>query len=101
LGALGLRRQLYNTALEHRIIAYLRRRVSVSGYQQEAELKDIRAAITGKLIHLRLERRGSLAFFCEHHDSGGRGENVKQPPTARYSDFVLMRYDEAQSVTVL
>jgi len=41
---LGLCRALYNTALEQRIIAYQRRRVSVSRYQQEAELKDIRAA---------------------------------------------------------
>ena len=42
---LGLCRSLYNTALEQRIIAYQRRRVSVSRSQQEAELKDIRAAI--------------------------------------------------------
>jgi putative transposase len=37
-------RELYNTALEQRITAYQRRRVSVSRYQQEAELKEIRAA---------------------------------------------------------
>ena len=42
---LGLCRFLYNTALEQPIIAYQRRRVSVSRSQQEAELKDIRAAI--------------------------------------------------------
>jgi putative transposase len=41
---LGLCRQLYNTALEQRIVAYQRRRVSVSRYQQEAELKEIRVA---------------------------------------------------------
>jgi putative transposase len=41
---LGLCRQLYNTALEQRIVAYQRGRVSVSRYQQEGELKDIRAA---------------------------------------------------------
>src|SRR5262245_57291804 len=35
---------LYNTALEQRITAYQRRRVSVSRYQQEAELKAIREA---------------------------------------------------------
>jgi putative transposase len=34
---------LYNTALEQRITAWERRRVSVSRYQQEAELKDLRA----------------------------------------------------------
>ena len=37
-------RTLYNTALEQRITAYQRRRVSVSRFQQEAELKEIRAA---------------------------------------------------------
>jgi putative transposase len=42
---LGLCRWLYNTALEQRIIAHQRARVSVSRYQQEAELKDIRAAM--------------------------------------------------------
>src|SRR5262245_5132243 len=41
---LGLCRWLYNTALEQRIIAYQRSRVSISRYQQEAELKDVRAA---------------------------------------------------------
>jgi putative transposase len=41
---LGLCRWLYNTALEQRIIAYRRGGVSVSRYQQEAELKDLRAA---------------------------------------------------------
>jgi putative transposase len=41
---LGLFRALYNTALEHRITAYQRRHVSISRYDQEAELKGIRAA---------------------------------------------------------
>src|SRR5215813_461278 len=41
---LGWCRWLYNTALEQRITAWQRARVSVSRYQQEAELKDIRAA---------------------------------------------------------
>ncbi len=36
-------RDLYNTALEQRITAWQRRRVSVSRYEQEAELKAIRA----------------------------------------------------------
>src|SRR5215471_1206762 len=38
-------RQLYNVALEQRITAWQRSRVSVSRYQQEAELKDIRAEL--------------------------------------------------------
>ena len=41
---LGLCRWLYNTALEQRIVAYQRQRVTVSRYEQEAELKDVRAA---------------------------------------------------------
>src|SRR6516164_5302412 len=41
---LGLCHWLYNTALEQRISAWQRARVSVSRFQQEAELKDIRAA---------------------------------------------------------
>jgi putative transposase len=36
-------RDLYNTALEHRITAYRRAGVSISRYEQEAELKAIRA----------------------------------------------------------
>jgi putative transposase len=36
-------RNLYNTALEQRITAWQRRRVSISRYEQEAELKAIRA----------------------------------------------------------
>jgi putative transposase len=42
---LGLCRWLYNTALEQRISAYRRAGVSLSRYQQEAELKDIRASM--------------------------------------------------------
>jgi putative transposase len=38
-------RQLYNVALEQRITAWQRCHVSVSRYQQEAELKDIRAEL--------------------------------------------------------
>jgi putative transposase len=40
---LGLCRWFYNTALEQRIIAWQRASVSASRFQQEAELKDIRA----------------------------------------------------------
>jgi len=41
---LGLCHHLYNAALEQRIIAYRRMGVSLSCYQQQAELKDIREA---------------------------------------------------------
>jgi putative transposase len=42
---LGLCRWLYNTALEQRITLWKQRGVSLSRYQQEAELKDIRAGL--------------------------------------------------------
>jgi putative transposase len=42
---LGLCRSLYNTALEQRIIAYRRAGVSLSRFQQEGELKDLRAEL--------------------------------------------------------
>ena len=38
--------RLYNTALEQRKTAYERRRISLSRYDQEAELKEIRAALS-------------------------------------------------------
>ena len=40
---LGLCRRLYNVALEQRITAWQRCQVSISRYEQEAELKGIRA----------------------------------------------------------
>ena len=42
---LGLCRALDNVALEQRITAYQRRHASLSRYEQEAELKDIRVAL--------------------------------------------------------
>src|SRR5258705_9212619 len=39
------RRTLYNTALEQRITAWRQRGVSLARYQQEAELKDLRAQL--------------------------------------------------------
>jgi putative transposase len=38
-------RRLYNTALEQRIILWKQRGVSHTRYEQEAELKDLRAAM--------------------------------------------------------
>ena len=48
-------RTLYNTALEERITAYRQRGVTITRYQQEAELKDIRASMpeyTGMHSHV-------------------------------------------------
>jgi hypothetical protein len=64
---LGLCRTLYNTALEQRIVAYQRRHLSVSRFQQEAELKDIRAefpeytAIHSHVLQDVLDRRDRLS----------------------------------------
>ena len=44
-GVLGRCRTLYNTALEQRITAWQRCHVSLTRYQQEAELKAIRAEL--------------------------------------------------------
>jgi transposase len=68
---LMLCRHLYNTALDHRIIAWQRARVSVSRFQQEAELKDIRgefpeyAAIHSHVLQDVLARldKAYQAFF--------------------------------------
>jgi putative transposase len=64
-------RELYNTALEQRITAWQRRRVSVSRFEQEAELKAMRvefseyAAIHAHLLQDVLARldKTSQAFF--------------------------------------
>jgi hypothetical protein len=75
-------RDLYNTALEQRLTAWQRCRVSVSRYEQEAELKAIRAAFPDyAAIHshvlqdvlARLEKTYQ-AFFRR----GERGEGGKK-----------------------
>ena len=68
---LGLCRALYNMALEQRITAWQQERVSVSRFQQEAELKDVRAdfpnyaAIHSHVLQDVLARRDKTyqAFF--------------------------------------
>jgi hypothetical protein len=57
-------RTLYNTALEERITAYRRCGVTRSRYQQEAELKDIRAA---------LPEYAAIHSHIQPHPAGGRG----------------------------
>src|SRR5262245_11442686 len=50
-------RDLYNTALEQRITAWQRRRVSVSCYDQKAELKAIRAEFAAyAAIHSHIQQ---------------------------------------------
>ncbi|HEV2460552.1 MAG TPA: transposase [Ktedonobacterales bacterium] len=92
-------RTLYNTALEQRISLYRQRGASVSRYQQEAELKELRAAFPDyAAIHshvlqdvlARLDRTYQ-AFFRRLQ----RGEKAGFPrfkPATRYHSFTFKEY---------
>ncbi len=92
-------RDLYNAALEQRITAYQRRRVSLSRYEQETELKEIRAefpeysALHSHVLQdvlARLEKTYQ-AFFrrLQHGEKAGfprfKGRN-------RYHSFTFKEY---------
>ncbi len=92
-------RDLYNTALEQRIIAWQRARVSVSRYEQEAELKAIRAefpayaAIHSHVLQDVLARLDKTyqAFFRRIQ----RGEKAGFPRfkgRTRYHSFTYKEY---------
>src|SRR6516225_8780366 len=92
-------RDLYNAALEQRIIAYQRRRVSLSRYEQEAELKAIRAefpeyaAIHSHILQDTLARLDKTyqAFFRRIQ----RGEKAGLPRFKgrnRYHSFTFKEY---------
>jgi putative transposase len=98
-GVLGRCRELYNTALEQRITAYQRRRVSVSRYEQEAELKAIRtdfpaySAIHSHILQDVLARLDKTyqAFFRRVQ----RGEKAGFPRfkgRSRYHSFTFKEY---------
>jgi putative transposase len=87
---------LYNAALEQRIIAYQRRHVSVSRYEQEAELKDLRAEFPEyEAIHSHILQdvvagldKTYQAFFRRLQ----RGEKAGFPrfkPSTRYHSFAF------------
>jgi putative transposase len=92
-------RQLYNVALEQRITAWERRQVSLSRYQQEAELKDLRtefptyAAIHSHVLQdvlVRLDRTYQ-AFFRRAQ----RGEQAGFPRfkgRERFHSFTFKEY---------
>ena len=92
-------RDLYNAALEQRITAWQRRHVSISRFEQEAELKDIRAAFPEyEAIHshvlqdvlARLDRTYQ-AFFRRLQ----RGEKAGFPRfkgSNRYHSFSFKEY---------
>ncbi len=90
---------LYNTALEQRITAYQRCRASVSRYEQEAELKEIRAefpeyeAIHSHVLQDVLARLDKTyqAFFRRL----SRGEKAGFPRfkgRTRYHSFTFKEY---------
>src|SRR5215468_9613019 len=92
-------RELYNAALEQRIIAWQRRRISVSRYEQEAELKAIRAefpdyaAIHSHILQDVLARLDKTyqAFFRRVQ----RGEKAGFPRFKgrdRFHSFTLKEY---------
>ena len=96
---LVLCRKLYNIALEQRITAYQHCGVTISGSQQDAELKDIRAAFPAyAAIHshvlqdvlARLEK-AYHAFFCRVQ----RGEKAGFPRFKgrnRFHSFTFKEY---------
>jgi putative transposase len=90
---------LYNTALEQRIIAYQQRYVSVSRYQQEAELKDIRAAMPEYAsIHsqvlqevlARLEK--TYQAFFRRVQAGEKAGFLRFQGRTRYHSFTFKEY---------
>jgi len=93
---LGLCRWLYNTALEQRIIAWQRVRVSVSRFQQEAELKDIRAempeyaAIHSHVLQDALARTGR-SYSSSIGRDGKRASMCAYPNTSTCSSFLPSR----------
>jgi putative transposase len=102
---LGRCRWLYNTALEQRITAWQRTRFSISRYQQEAELKDIRAelpdyaAIHSRVLQDVLARldKPYQAFFLRVK----AGENAGFPryqARTRYHSFTYKEYGNGATV---
>jgi len=96
---LGLCRHLYNSALEQRITAWQRCRVSLSHYQQAAELKDIRAAMPEyAAIHshvlqdvlARLEK--TYQAFFRRVKAGEKAGFPRYQAQMRWHSFTYMEY---------
>jgi putative transposase len=96
---LGLCRWLSNTALEQRAIAYRREGVSPSRYQQEAELKGIRAAFPAyAAIHshvlqdvlARLDK--AYQAFFRRVQSGEKAGFPRYQARVRYQSFTFKEF---------
>jgi putative transposase len=95
-------RALYNTALEQRITAWQRRRVSVSRYDQEAELKAIRAefpeyaAIHSHILQdvlARLDKTYQAFFRRVQRDEGGKKAGFPRfKGRGRYHSFTYKEF---------
>ncbi len=92
-------RELYNTALEQRITAWQLRRVSVSRYQQEAELKEIRAefpeyaAIHSPHLARRVgAARQDLSGILPSHPTGREGGLPRFKGRTRFHSFTFKEY---------
>ncbi len=90
---------LYNTALEQRITAWKYHRVNVTRFQQEAELKDIRAAspeFAGIHSHVlqdvltRLDK--TYQSFFARRKQGGKGGFPRFQGSNRYHSFTYKEY---------
>jgi putative transposase len=97
---LGLCRRLYNAALEQRKVAWERRRVSLSCYQQEAELKDIRAEIPEyATVHSHVLQdvltRLDSAFrrFFARVKTGEKSGYPRFQGAGRYDSFTYKQFD--------
>jgi putative transposase len=96
---LGLCRCLYNVGLEQRITAYRRSGVTISRFQQEAELKDIRAempehaAIHSHVLQDVLARLDSTyqAFF-RRVKSGEKAGFPRYQGRTRYHSFTYKEF---------
>jgi putative transposase len=91
---LGLCRALYNTALEQRITAWQRRHSSISRYEQETELKDIRlafpefAAIHSHVLQDVLARLDkTYQVFFRRVRRGEKSGFPRFKPATRYTSF--------------
>jgi putative transposase len=86
---LGLCHSLYNTALQQRIVAWQRVRVSLSRYEQEAELKDMRAempeyaAIHSHVLQDVLARLDSTYQACFRRVKSGEKTGFPRYPGTR------------------
>src|SRR5690349_7176533 len=102
---LGLCRWLYNAALEQRILAYQRRHISISRYQQEAELKDLRAtfpdyaAIHSHVLQDALARldKAYQAFF-RRLKAGEKAGFPRYKSATRYNSFTCKEFGNGASL---